>query len=471
MFQSSFIAENLWPGKASLLSNDQRFNLARWKVAACCIMFFLFSCIFGTTHASGASGLELEWENTMGSRELDRGYAAIQTADGCYMVVGDTISDTYSLHGSGGYDVSLVKVGTKGEKHWQRTYGGEQDDSAVSIQLTDDDGFIVAGVTKSYTENKDNQLYLIKIAATGGKEWQGVFGGDGEESGACAVQTADGGYIVIGESNSFGAGGYDMYLVKTDDRGKLEWEKTFGGTQDDQGICVRQTGDGGYILAGQTASFDARGYDLYLVKTDPSGELEWETTIGGEGWDIPETLEQTADGGYIVAGRTSSYNSGNFDLYLVKIDALGNVKWEQAYGSTRWDVGKTVQQAVDGGYLAAGFTDSLGDGKLAFYLIKTNANGKQLWEKTLVGEKYDERFTIRGTNDGGYIIAGWWADRLQLRKEEVQVYVAKIKARLGSDSAPAVGQLVKENSGEVVMVGSLALDVPLVMEDNRVLVP
>ncbi|HBX22284.1 MAG TPA: hypothetical protein DEF34_01415 [Desulfotomaculum sp.] len=450
---------------------QNRFN--HWRILIISLALFFLAGTFGTTSLA-ASGLELEWENTMGSYQLDRGYSATQMADGCYIVVGETFSKQSRMHGSGGYDVYLVKVGPKGDMRWQFTYGGARDDSAVSVQLTDNDGFIIAGTTKSYSDQKDTQLYLIKTEVSGNKKWQGVFGGDGEEAGAYAVQTADGGYIVIGESNSFGAGGYDMYLVKTDDRGKMEWEKTFGGKQDDQGVCVQQTEDGGYILTGQTESFGARGYNLYLVKTDFSGALEWETTIGGEGWDIPETIAQTDDGGYIVTGRTSSFNSGNFDLYLVKTDGLGNIEWEQAFGAKGWDMGKTVQQTVDGGYLTAGFTDSLGDGELAFYLVKTNAYGKQLWDKTLASDKYDERFSIQGTDDGDYIIAGWWADRLKYessRSEEVQVYVAKIKARLDAGSAPVVKQQDEENNGQNVMIGSLTIDVPLVMQDNRVLVP
>ena len=428
-------------------------------------IIFLILFLVGLTPAWGAAIVEVEWEKTLGTKQIDRGYFAIQTKDGGYIVVGETMS-AY-MYGKGGYDVYLAKLDASGNTSWYKTYGSVRDERGNWVQETEDGGFIITGSMRTFSQNNNNQLYLIKTGPSGQIEWEKTFGGSGESTGNCVKQTTDGGYIVVGETTSFGTGSSDVYLVKTNATGKQEWEKTFGGKEVDYGTCVFQTDDGGFIVAGATSSFGAGGFDIYLVKTDTAGKKEWEKTFGGKGWDNPEYVEQTEDGGYIVTGRSSSFSQGNYDVYLVKTNTKGTKEWEHTFGGNGWDTGKWVQQTGDGGYMVAGWSDSFGTGGFAFYLVKTDATGKKLGAQTLEGDRFDEKFSVRGTDDGGYIIAGFWADRLrnmQFHNDDVQVYAAKLKGE--PKSAPAhTGIMIRVNKD------MLAADSPPVIDQGRVLVP
>ena len=183
-----------------------------------------------------------------------------------------------------------------------------------SIQQTTDNGYIVAGMTWSF----GNGIYLIKTDINGNQQWQKIFGHGAGDQGFSVKQAIDGGYIVTGRMESSGAGKSDVFLIKTDSQGNLLWQKTFGGTDYDQGNSVQQTSDGGYIVAGGTSSFGAGAGDVYLIKTDSNGDLMWEKTFGGMDYDVGLCVDQTSDGGYIVAGVTYSFGTSN-DIYLVKL--------------------------------------------------------------------------------------------------------------------------------------------------------
>jgi len=185
--------------------------------------------------------------------------------------------------------------------------------------------------------------------------WTATFGGNSDDYGQSVQQTSDGGYILGGYTNSFGAGNWDMYLVKTDSLGIMEWDTTFGGSSIDRCHSVQQTSDGGYILGGYTMSF---GNDMYLVKTDSQGHLEWQQTFGGNQTDHCRSVQQTSDGGYILGGYTLSFGAGVYDMYLVKTDPTGNLEWQQSFGGYSNDYGRSVQQTSDGGYILGGYTGS-----------------------------------------------------------------------------------------------------------------
>jgi hypothetical protein len=254
-------------------------------------------------------------------------------------------------------------------RSFAKTYGGTRGDGALSVQQTSDGGYIVAGTT-SFGLGYD--IILIKTNANGNVQWAKTYWGTGEDYAYSVQQTSDGGYIVAGETWSFGAGGADLFLIKTDANGNVIWAKTYGGTGWDEASSVQQTSDGGYIVAGYTGSWPY--YDIFLIKTDASGNVQWAKTYGGTDYDRAYSVQQTSDGGYIVAGYTASFGAFG-DIFLVKTDANGNVQWAKTYGGTSSDWASSVQQTSDGGYIVAGGTYSFGAGDWDIILIKTDANG------------------------------------------------------------------------------------------------
>jgi len=336
---------------------------------------------------------------TFGSVDWDYANSVQQTTDGGYIIAGGTDSP-----GTDG-DVYLVKTDGEGNEEWSRTFGGKENDSASSVQQTADGGYIIAGDTNSFGAGEFD-FYLVKTDREGNEEWSRTFGGVGWDYADSVQQTTDGGYIIAGGTDSFGAGEFDFYLVKTDGEGNEEWSRTFGGVGWDYADSVQQTTDGGYIIAGGTDSFGAGIYDAYLVKTDGEGNEEWSRTFGGEDNDTADSVQQTADGGYIIAGDTESFGVDG-DFYLVKTDGEGNEEWSRAFGGEETEEADSVQQTADGGYIIAGYTISYGAGSWDAYLVKTDGEGNEEWSRAFGGESYDLASSVQQTADGGYIIAGY----------------------------------------------------------------
>jgi hypothetical protein len=306
--------------------------------------------------------------------------------------------------------VSLVALFTQ-SAHAQvvkfaKTYGGSSDEHAYSVQQTSDGGYIVAAYTNSFGAG-DWDIFLIKTDASGNIIWAKTYGGTTRDRVYSVQQTSDGGYIVGGWRAPASSTVDDVFLIKTDVNGNVQWAKTFGGIDDDQDNSVQQTSDGGYIMTGGTASFGAGNSDIFLIKTDANGDVQWAKTYGGTNYDNAFSIQQTSDGGYIVAGQTYSFGAGNSDIFLIKTDANGDVQWAKTYGGTGADYAYSVRQTSDGGYIVAGYTSSFGAGGSDFFLIKTDANGDVQWAKTYGGTGADYAYSFQQTSDGGYILAGW----------------------------------------------------------------
>jgi len=341
----------------------------------------------------------VKFAKTYGRTGSDVASSVQQTSDGGYIVAGTTTSSIWN-------DVFLFKTDANGNRIWAKIYGGAMEDRASSVQQTSDGGYIVAGITWSFGAGNWD-IFLIKTNSSGNIIWAKTYGGTYWDEVSSVQQTSDGGYILAGYTESFGAGGADFFLIKTDANGNVQWAKTYGGTDYDYASSFQKTSDGGYIVAGRTRSFGAAWYDILLIKTDANGNVEWAKTYGGTGYEEAFSVQQTSDGGYIVAGRTSSFGAGWDNILLIKTDANGNVQWAKTYGGTYWSIAHSVQQTSDGGYILAGWTNSFGAGNGDVFLIKTDANGNVEWAKTYGGTDWDIAHSVQQTSDGGYILAGW----------------------------------------------------------------
>jgi len=280
---------------------------------------------------------------------------------------------------------------------WQRTYGGADNDYGYSVQQTLDGGYIVAGV--AYSFGSSAQIYLIKTDSLGDTLWTKTYGGSADDLGMSVQQTTDGGYIIAGTTNSFGAS-RQVYLIKTDSLGDTLWTKTYGGVGNDLGTSVQQTTDRGYVIAGTTNSF-GNSTQVYLIKTDSLGDTLWTKTYGGTIYDRGYSVQQTQDRGYIIGGEGNS-SVDHDPIYLIKTDSLGDTLWTRTYCAT-FDEGRSVQQTQDGGYIIAGIRGFNG---IAIYLVKTDSLGDTLWIKAYRWEEAAWGYSVQQTQDSGYIVAG-----------------------------------------------------------------
>jgi len=345
---------------------------------------------------SEGSTSRIQWYKTLGGPNEDAGFSVQQTSDGGYIVVGCTGSTPDLL-----FDVLVIKTDAEGNKQWEKTFDKSAEDYAKSVRQTSDGGYIIAGYT---TDNAGAAWYywLIKIDAQGNKQWDKTFGGSGLDQALSVQETSDGGYIICGSTSVNGDS--DGWLIKTNSSGDKEWDKTFGGPNGDIFTSVQQTSDGGYIITGSTAPRGAGYDDLWLIKTNSTGNKQWDRTFGGSGLYGGRSVQQTADGGYIIVGLSISEGGG---AWLIKTDNSGNEQWDNIFGSPGDACGWSVKQTSDGGYAFAGSRGCYG----AFncrdvWLVKTNSGGEKQWEETLGGSGSDVGTSFEQTSDGGYIICG-----------------------------------------------------------------
>jgi hypothetical protein len=347
-----------------------------------------------------ASYAQITFERTYGGTEGDAGYSVQQTIpDGGYIISGYTYS-----FGAGNTDVYLVKTDSLGDTLWTRTYGGAVADEGRSVQQTSDGGYIIAGCISCNTGGSD--VYLIKTDSLGDSLWTRAHVFPFSASGYSVLETRDGGYIIAGVISSI-TFAVNVLLMKTDPSGNLLWLRDYGDTLNERARSIQQTTDGGYIITGYTQSFGAGLQDVYLIKTDSLLDTLWTRTYGGSDVDVGWSVQQTTDGGYIITGATSSFGAGGTNVYLIKTNSLGDTLWTRTFGDTLGAGGGSVQQTVpDGGYIITGSTNSSGAGFEDVYLIKTDSLGDTLWTRTIGGIFPDWGNSVQQTPDGGFIIAG-----------------------------------------------------------------
>ena len=341
------------------------------------------------------------WTRAYGERlDSDYAYSVQQTSDGGYILAGAT-KPFFAAND----EVYLIKTDSAGDTLWARRYGGEGDDQGRSVHQTPDGGYIIAGWTESFGAGLVD-FYLIKTDSNGDTLWTREYGGAGSDYASSFDTTSDGGYIIGGYTNSFGAGVNDLYLVKTDADGDTLWTRVYGGPNQDECRAVRQMADGGYIAAGATSSFGSGGYDVYVVRTDASGDSLWSRAIGGGSADRAYSLDLTPDGGCVVAGYTGSFAAGVSDVYLIRFNANGDTLWTRTYGGLGHEAAYSVRRLFCGGYVIAGFTDSCCAGGYDVYVIRTDSAGDTLWTRVFGASGNDYGRSVQETSDCRYVVAG-----------------------------------------------------------------
>ncbi len=381
----------------------------------------------------------IEWQKCFDGSGV---YSFQSTNDGGYIVAGSS-DEGDSLGNQGEADYWVLKINSIGIIEWQKSLGGSGSESCNSIQQTNDGGYIVAGFSNSndgdVSGNHGNfDYWVVKLTSIGAIEWQKSYGGSGDDWARSIQQTNDGGFIVAGSSNSndgdvtVNHGGDDYWVVKLSNMGTIDWQKSYGGTvvitpinqQTDKAFSIQLTNDGGYIVAGSSLSNDVdvsgnHGQrDCWVVKLSSMGTIEWQKSLGGTDTDEASSIQQTIDGGYIVAGYSYSNdgdvsgNHGFSDCWVVKLSNIGTIEWQKSLGGSVGDFARSIELTNEGGYILAGYSDSndgdvsVNNGDSDYWLFKLTSMGAIEWQKSLGGTTSDGAWDIKQTSDGGYIVLG-----------------------------------------------------------------
>ncbi len=419
------------------------------------LLVFLLSPIFLTAQAP-----PIQWQKTIGGANGDWLHSIHQLGDGGYIlggysvsnISGDKADDSHGLD-----DMWILKLDANGSIIWQKTIGGSEIDQLSTLNETSDNGYIMGGYSESNIsgdKTEDNSglsdYWVIKLDSVGNIEWQNTIGGHGYDVLSEVQETSDGGYILGGRSESpmsgdkteISQGSSDYWVVKLDITGAIQWQNTIGGNDYDFFTLLQQTSDDGYIVGGFTKSNisgdkteNSHGKeDFWILKLDTIGNIQWQKTIGGSEYDRLNTLIQTADGGYILGGESLSGISGDktedstgaYDYWVVKLDGLGAIQWQNTIGGADYDYLTTIIQTTDYGYLIGGYSlsnisgdkseDSKGYGD--YWVLKLNSVGGIQWQKTIGGASEDRLYSLQQTNVDSYILGGFSSSNISGDKAE-----------------------------------------------------
>jgi PKD repeat protein len=409
-----------------------------------------------------ATGLS-PWSFSYGSTGDDRArfvqetFDLLSNPDG-YIVAGET-----SSFGAGGSDIWLVRLDQNGTVVWEKTYGGGGDDSASCVRQTADGGYIVAGATNSFTHG----IWVLKLTADGSIAWQKTYGGWLETEISSLNLTADGGYVLAGDCSD-GQASTDIWVLKLSSDGTPGWQKTYGLADEDLAASVEQTTDGGYVVGATTYDTTAPpGYDLWVLKLSSDGTVVWESTYGLDQNQWAGTVLQASGGGFFLAGSTDTYSEiGGHDYYVVKLNSDGTVAWSKAYGilNDRNEHAYAAQQTSDGGYVLAGDQGSV---------LKLYASGLVQWERLYDAAGADVVLSVQEASDGGYALAGysdslgsyWWKDNFLVLKLNSLGNIPG--CQIMSTSTPVqipIAATVVNNTSAVVQT-------PILQNENTVITP
>lgn len=337
----------------------------------------------GGDSGGGPTQTVLTWAKTYGGNYDDSAYSIQQSANGEYVIAGFTIEDSNNK-------VLVLKIDFNGNVIWQYTCAGV----ATSIINLRDGGYLIAGLIYP---NPIGYIGIFKINSNGVLDWEknyDLIGGIAYD----VKQTSDGGFVIVGVQYG------DIWILKVDANGELDWKKNFGETGDDKGYAIQETSDG-FIIAGETVLTGRSDTDIWLFKIDNKGtKVLWQNILKETGYDAAYSMQRTSDGGYIAAGKKSS-SAGDADFWIGKLNSGGQLEWKKTYGGSEHEIARSIQQTSDGGYIVAGETTTPA-GDIDFLILKLNGNGDLVWQKTYGNSGNDTARSIQQTIDGGYVVAG-----------------------------------------------------------------
>ncbi len=346
----------------------------------------------------GIASAQITFEEVFESLYDQDGMDVVPTSDGGYMVVGMTTNDIFN-----DTDVLIFRTNSTGAVQWTKTYGGASPDFANCVLKASDGNYFALGYSQSHGGG-DYDMYLLKFNSSGDTLWTRTYGSYGNDQGKEIVPTSDGNYMIVGYTNGLATSNYNASLTKINIDGDVIWTKQYGGGALEAGSSVKQCADGGFIMLGQTYSYGHGDSDAWVVKTNSSGDTLWTKAFGGARYDEGAFTIENNDGTLMFVVRDSSDGFGDVDIRIIKTTGTGAVIWDRNYGGDKKDTGKMIQQTSD--YIVAGHSRSFGWANPDMWLLKLNQAGDTIWTRNYGGFDHEHCYVARQTDDGGYVAIG-----------------------------------------------------------------
>ncbi len=363
-------------------------------------------------------GYYAQWQKIYGGKEDDIAYDIVALENGDSAIIG-----TCKSYGAQRTDICVTRMNAKGEMRWRLWLGGKKKDEGKAISRAADGTILVLGSSKSFSKNYDYDLYAAKISLEGKLLWEKSFGGERDEFAGGISGTDDGGSLIVGESESFGEGDKNIYIVKLDKNGKIVSQRTIGGSRADSAQALTRTRDGSFVMVGYREVETSGDTDFFVMKLDQEGRKIWARTYGEEEADSLLGVTATVDNGIVAVGKTRSYGSEQTDLTVMKFDSKGKLIWHKIYGFKYYEYGNAVATTRDGGFVLVGGTNTLGKGNHSVYILALDKAGKLIWSHVYGGERKDVAHGVARMSDGSIMVVG----ETNSFKREKNFYLIKLQ--------------------------------------------
>ena len=377
--------------------------MSKWYISAIAGLYLLN----GTLQAAEVQAVnkkptfEKVWQETYGGNDTDRAMAVVALENGDVAVAGTCKS--FDARQS---DICVTRLSAKGKTIWRKMLGGKNMDMASGISRAKDGSILVTGTSRSFSKNRDRDIYVAKISLDGKGIWQTTFGKERAEYGRAIAGTDDGGAIVVGETESFGNGYKDIYIVKMDKDGRMLSEQKMGGEKEELVRGLTRTLDGSLVMVGSREIDRVGDSDFFILKMDQDAKKIWARTYGGEYEDILNAVTPTLDGGIVAAGTTRSWGSAETDLTVLKFSKEGKLIWHKIYGYKHYDFANAVTVTREGDFIIAGGSNSMGEGVYDVYVIALDRNGELFWSGLYGDINTDIAQGVTRTSDGSIVVVG-----------------------------------------------------------------